>query len=69
MRLNVLYQFNEKYTPYAGISMVSLMENNKIIDEITIYVMGENLTPHSQEKLTRQVQQYGYQIHFIDTEK
>ena len=69
MQLNVLYQFNEKYAPYAGISMVSLMENNKIIDEIVIYVMGENLTSHSQEKLVRQVQQYGRQIHFIDTEK
>ncbi len=51
MRLNVLYQFNEKYAPYAGISMVSLMENNKIIDEITIYVMGENLTLQSQKNL------------------
>ena len=68
MRLNVLYQFNEKYVPYAGISMVSLMENNKVIEEICIYVLGENLTQHSQEKLTTQVQRYGRLIHFINTD-
>lgn len=68
MRLNVLYQFNEKYVPFAGVSMVSLMENNKTIEDIHIYVLGENLTWHSQKKLTAQVQQYGYQIHFINTD-
>lgn len=69
MRLNVLYQFNEKYVPYAGISMVSLMENNKTIEEIYIYVLSENLTRKSQEKLTIQVHRYGRRIHFIKTGK
>ena len=68
MRLNVLYQFNEKYVPYAGISMVSLMENNKKTEEIYIYVLGENLTEHSKKQLTMQVEQYGHQIHFMHTD-
>lgn len=69
MQLNVLYQFNEKYAPYAGISMVSLMENNKIMDEIDIYILGEDLGVQCQKKLIQQVQLYNRQIHFIDTEK
>lgn len=69
MRLNVLYQFNEKYAPYAGISMISLMENNKSADKIVIYILGENLTLSSKEKLTKQAQSYGCSIHFINTEK
>ncbi len=68
MRLNVLYQFNEKYVPYAGISMVSLMENNKKTEEIYIYVLGENLTEDSKKQLTMQVEQYGHQIHFMHTD-
>lgn len=68
MRLNVLYQFNEKYVPYAGISMVSFMENNKMAEEVCIYVLGEQVTRHSMERLTAQVQQYGRRIHFIHTD-
>ena len=30
--LNVLYQFDDNYAPYAGISMLSLFENNRDID-------------------------------------
>ena len=32
--LNVLYQLNEKYAPFAGVSITSLFENNKDIKQI-----------------------------------
>jgi lipopolysaccharide biosynthesis glycosyltransferase len=67
MCLNVLYQFNEKYVPYAGISMVSLFENNKNIDKINIYVLGENLSDGSKVKIERQVDVYGRKVYFVDT--
>ena len=35
--LNVLYQFDDKYAPYAGISMLSLYENNKEIENLNVY--------------------------------
>ena len=44
MHMNVLYQFNEKYAPYAGVSITSLFENNKNADEICVYILGENLS-------------------------
>lgn len=68
MRLNVLYQFNEKYAPYAGVSMVSLLENNKTIEKLVIYVLAENVSQESISKLTKQVNLYGREIHFIDTQ-
>ena len=39
MHMNVLYQFNEKYAPYAGVSITSLFENNKNADEICVYIL------------------------------
>lgn len=68
-RLNVLYQFNEKYVPYAGISMVSLLENNREIEEIVIYVLTEKVSQESIEKLKRQIEVYKRQICFIDTKE
>lgn len=66
-KLNVLYQFNEKYVPYAGVSIVSLLENNKLIDEVVIYVLVEDVSQKSMQKLKEQVEQYERKICFIDT--
>ena len=47
MKLDVLYQFNEKYAPYAGASIASLLENNKHMDQIRIFILGEELSQFS----------------------
>lgn len=38
--INVIYQFNNKYVAYAGVSITSLLTNNLHIDRISIYVFG-----------------------------
>lgn len=63
----ILYQFNEKYAPYAGVSMTSLLYNNKAAEFIYIYVLGEGLSEASVDKLTRLVMSYGRKIIFVDT--
>lgn len=64
--LNVLYQFNENYVPYAGVSIVSLLENNKAIDDITVFLLTEKVCAESIEKLTAQVEQYGRKAVYIN---
>ena len=64
--INILYQFNEKYVPYAGVSITSLLENNKDADNITIYLLGEGITDESKEKLLRQIDIYGRRGIFLD---
>lgn len=64
--LNVLYQFNEKYVPFAGTSIISLLENNKSIDEINIYILCEDVQPQSRSRLKDQVDEYGRNAIFID---
>ena len=64
--INILYQFNEKYVPYAGVSITSLLENNKDADDITIYLLGEDISDESKEKLINQIEIYGCKGVFID---
>ncbi|MCR5234647.1 MAG: glycosyltransferase family 8 protein [Lachnospiraceae bacterium] len=45
--MDILYQFNEKYAPYAGVSMTSLFENSKASDGIRIWILGEGLSEDS----------------------
>ena len=64
--MNILYQFNEKYVPYAGVSITSLLENNKDADYITIYLLGEAISTESRKKLLQQIEIYGRKGVFID---
>ena len=69
MQLNVLYQFNEKYAPFAGASITSLFENNREMEEIIVYILGENLSDDSQEKLCRLAETYERKLIFKETAK
>ena len=43
MDINLLYQFNEKYAPYAGVSIYSVLLNNQKAEQMCVYILGENL--------------------------
>lgn len=66
MKLNILYQFNEDYAPYAGVSIFSLLENNKNADEIDIYILGENLTENSLKRIRKLIRAYNRNVIFIN---
>lgn len=65
--INVIYQFNEKYVPYAGVSITSLLINNEDASAINIYVLGEGLSDASKDILSKAVSKYGRSIAFPDT--
>lgn len=67
-KLNVLYQFNEKYVPYAGVSITSLFENNKQYEYIDVYILGEKLSYDSVEKLNNLAKKYRRNLIFKETE-
>jgi len=57
-QIDVLYQFNEKYVPYAGASITSLLENNGYFEKIRIFVLGEGIQEESKERFQRLVTSY-----------
>ena len=67
MKLDVLYQFNEKYAPYAGTSITSLFENNRHFDEIRVFILGEALSPDTESRLRTLAAKYKRTLSFVDT--
>ena len=65
--MDILYQFNDKYAPYAAVSMTSLFENNKDVKKISVHILGEELSQASEEKLRALSDIYGRHIFFVDT--
>ena len=66
---NILYQFNEKYVPYAGTSILSLLINNQDMDDIHFYIMEEDVSDDSRKRLEQIILQYGRKITFLNPEK
>ena len=67
MKIDVLYQFNERYAPYAGTSITSLFENNRHFQEIRIFILGEGLSQESIRRLKATGERYDREIRFVET--
>lgn len=66
---NILYQFNEKYVPFAGTSILSLLINNQDMGDIHFYIMGEAISDDSRQCLEQLILQYGRKVTFLNPKK
>lgn len=66
--LNVLYQSDNNYAPIMGVSMTSLFENNKDIDEINVYILDDKISEGNLAKIMRLCEQYNRKLNILDTE-
>ena len=56
---DVVYCCNDLYAPYVGVSMLSFLENNcNDFDEITIHIVGDNISDNYKNKLNQIIDRY-----------
>jgi len=67
--LNVLYQSNDNYASITGISLTSLLINNKEIDEINIYLLNDKISIKNLNKLQKTCEKYNRNLIVVDTDK
>lgn len=67
--LNVLYQSDDKYAVFMGVSICSLLENNKSSENIHIYVIDDFISLENKEKLSSMIHAYGRNVTFLSGEK
>ena len=51
MKLVVVYSSDNNYSQHTGVSIVSLLDNNKHFDDIHIYVIDNEISKDNKEKL------------------
>lgn len=56
--LNILHQSDDGYAMVCAFSIISLLENNKLIDEINIYYLGYKISKDNIKKLEMTVKPY-----------
>jgi len=68
--LNILHQSNDGYTMVCATSIISLLENNKHLDEVNIYYLTYKISKQNISKLEKVVSGYSNaKLILIDAEK
>lgn len=65
--LNVLYQSNDNYASITGISILSLLTNNKDIEEINILVLDDSISQINKDRIQKVCDDFGRKLIFIDS--
>ena len=64
-KMNILYQSDDRYAWITGVSLTSLLENNRNADEIQIYLIDDHISPENREKLLSLALRYGRSLTFL----
>ena len=67
--LNIIYSSDDNYCIYMGVSILSVLENNKNFNSINIYIVDNNINDVNKLGLKKIVELYQRNIVFIDFEK
>lgn len=67
--MNVLYTCDNNYVWLMGISVISLFENNPSMNEISVYLLGENISDENKKILCNIAENYNRTIVVIDVPK
>lgn len=67
--MDILYTCDNNYVWIMGISVISLFENNKHIEDLTVYLLGENISDDNKNYLGDIAWQYSRKIEIINVPK
>ena len=67
--MNVIYASDDNYAWLMGVSMVSLFENNRDVDDIHVYLFGDGITQENERKLMDIADSYQRHLDVIDVNK
>lgn len=66
--MNILYASDNNYAPIAGISITSLFENNRDIEQIHVWYLVDNISQDNIDKLQKTADKYHRVITFLNVE-
>lgn len=65
--LNVLYQSDDNYAIYLGVSICSLLENNQEAEKINVYIIDDDITAARKRQISEMIRAYGRHVFFVAT--
>lgn len=66
--VNILYQCDDKYAPFMGVSLTSLLQNNQSIANLRIFLLASGVSEDNKMKMRATCEKYGREIIFMECE-
>ncbi len=67
--MNIGYVFDDGFVLPAGVSIFSLLENNRHIDDIKIYILDDGISSGNKLKLDTMVKEFDREVVFISVDQ
>ena len=64
-RVRVVYCSSDLFSEVCAVSIASLFENNKHLDEIIVYIIDDNISSKNKKRIEEMSMQYGRDVVFI----
>jgi lipopolysaccharide biosynthesis glycosyltransferase len=64
--MNIVYSSDDNFAEIIGVSILSLLENNKDADTITIYILNANISVDNQNRILKIINKYNRTCFFIN---
>ena len=64
--MNVVYSCSDYYARIASVSMMSLFENNRDVEDLEVFVIGNGVKDGTKAELRKLVARYGRSITFLE---
>lgn len=64
--MDIVYASNDAYIPFLGISLFSLLENNKQMEKTHIFILSDKISEENKKMLNEMVWRYKREIVYID---
>lgn len=64
--MNIAFTSSDEYAQYMGIALLSLLDNNKKVTEINIYILDANISMKNKEFIKQISKKYNRNIYFLD---
>lgn len=64
--MNVVYSSSDSYAEICGISITSLFENNKDVEDITVFVIDNNISDLNKTRLLNTAKRYNRKLVFVE---
>ncbi len=66
--MDFLYQCDDNYAPFTGISIYSLFENNKYLDRIRVFVINDHISEENLDRIKHCADSFQRELVFIDAD-
>ena len=63
--MNIVYSSSDSYCEIAGISILSLLEHNRNVEELNLYLIDNNISEKNKQRLEQMICRFGRSLTYL----